>query len=115
MCVLIIRVGEWLLSRYSQHNMNKQELKEALISLGIKPNHYTIDGESYKDSSWVLDISFNRFSFIKKYRVWHVFHFERGQRYDEKTFSTEDEACVYIYEKLKHLQDVIKKFNLENW
>jgi hypothetical protein len=95
--------------------MNKQELKEALISLGIKPGHYTIDGESYKDSSWVLDISFNRFSFIKKYKVWHVFHFERGQRYEEKTFHTEDEACTYIYEKLTHLQEIIKKFNLENW
>jgi hypothetical protein len=94
--------------------MDKQELKEALISLGVKPRHHTIDGGCFQDSTWVLEMSFNHFLFDKKYKVWNVFFIERGQRYDEKIFYKEEEACRYIYEKLKHSQETINKFKLKD-
>lgn len=34
---------------------------------------------------------------------WHVFLSERGQRHEERTFSDEDEACVFFLTRLFQL------------
>lgn len=34
---------------------------------------------------------------------WQVFLSERGKRYEERTFSTEDEACTYFLKRLFQL------------
>jgi len=94
--------------------MNRQELIENLNQLGVKPKHYTLENESYKDSSIVMEYSHNYFSPDKKYDVWNVFRFERGAHNDERTFYSENEACLYVYEKLKRHQEIIIKFNLKD-
>ena len=48
-----------------------------------------------------------------EYDEWRVFHFERGERFEEKIFYSEDEACLNMFEKLKHQQDIIRKYNLK--
>jgi hypothetical protein len=58
-----------------------------------------------KEGSWVIEPVYG-----KKGRS--VFNFERGKRYDEKSFDTEDEACKYIYENLKKRQEIVIKFKL---
>jgi len=91
--------------------MNKQELEQDLITLGIGTENYTLNGPPYKDSSWVLEAVDTK----KSVSMWRVFNFERGKRYDEVTFNTEDEACAYIFEKLKKLRDTLIKFNLKHF
>jgi hypothetical protein len=90
--------------------MNKQELEQDLKTLGVKPDNYTLNGPPYKDSSWVLEAVNAK----KSIGVWRVFNFERGKIYDEKVFNTEDEACKYIYEKLRKHHELFKKFRLNN-
>jgi len=92
--------------------MTKTELIKSLNNIGVHPRNYTLDNEPYKDSSWVLERSYNHVN-NTKYEMWNVFSFERGKRYDEIAFSSENEACSYIYEKLKRWQETIKKFNLK--
>lgn len=90
--------------------MNKQELEKNLITLGVKPDNYTLNGPPYKDSSWVLESLYDR---KKAAQIWTVFNFERGTHYDEKLFDTEDEACNFIYGKLKKHQEIVVKFKLK--
>jgi len=90
--------------------MNKKELEENLIALVVHPRNYTLNGPPYWDSSMVLEPLHNKNKSIEK---WTVFNFERGKRYDEQLFDNENEACVYMYEKLKKFQELIGKFNLK--
>ena len=92
--------------------MNRQELEKDLIALGVKPGNYTLNGPPYHDSSWVLESVYDR---KKAVEIWSVFNFERGKRYDEEVFITEDEACKYIYKKLKTHQELVIKFKVKDW
>ena len=91
--------------------MNKEELGKILIKLGVEPRNYTLNGPPYKDSSWVLESKFNLMKFSN---IWSVFNFERGVIYDKKSFDTEDEACNYIYQKLKKHQELFNRFKAKN-
>ena len=84
--------------------MTVEDLNNNLIILGIHPRNYTLNGPPYNDSSWVIEL---------KGKVWSVFNFERGKRYDERFFNSEDEACKYIFEKLKKWQELVIKFKLK--
>ena len=86
--------------------MNIKDLKQNLIFLGVDPRNYTLNGPPYKDSSWVLESDFDIIKFTK---IWHVFNFERGKRYDENVFDTEDEACRYLFEKLRKHKELFDK------
>ncbi len=33
-------------------------------------------------------------------QTWNVFVFERGERFEERQFSSEDEACVYFLKRV---------------
>jgi len=46
--------------------------------------------------------------------VWTVFNFERGKRYDEITFDTEEKACNYLLDKLIKHQELVDKFKLKD-
>jgi len=93
--------------------MTQLELIKSLNNIGVHPRNYTFNDEPYKDSSWVLEYSYNYVN-NTKYKVWNVFFIERGKHSDEKSFTLENDACLYIYEKLKHWQDTITKFNLKS-
>ena len=42
---------------------------------------------------------------------WLVYYFsERGDRSSEKYFSTEDEACQYIYDHMLERKDILDSF-----
>ena len=93
--------------------MKKQKLIESLINLGVKTKHYTLDNEPFKDSSLVLERTTNHAKDME-YDEWRVFRLERGERFEEKIFYSEDQACLYMFEKLKHQQDIIRKYNLKD-
>jgi hypothetical protein len=69
--------------------VNKAELKTKLDSPGINENFYSLDGQLLP----------GRLVLYHSYENWNVFYFdERGNRNDEVTFQSENEACQYIYE-----------------
>ena len=77
--------------------MNKKELKEKLDSLGINENFYSLVGDLLPD----------RVILYNSYNDWLVFYFdERGNRNDEQTFNSENEACQYIYNCFKKLEKI---------
>ena len=77
--------------------MNKSELKEKLDLLGINENFYSLSGALLPD----------RVILYNSYDEWLVLYFdERGNRNDEQTFSSENEACQYIYNKFKRLGNI---------
>ncbi|TCW60399.1 hypothetical protein [Treponema sp. J25] len=71
--------------------MNTKELKMILERENYDPHSYSLDGMN----QWEC------YCLEKSYGAFHVFYNERGNRVGEKTFKSEDEACRYLYEKLK--------------
>ncbi|KIO76011.1 hypothetical protein TH53_17480 [Pedobacter lusitanus] len=68
--------------------MNREELKQKLEELNVYPGFYSLNGELLPD----------RIVLNHNYDKWEVFYFdERGNRDSEKTFSSENDACNYIY------------------
>ncbi len=80
--------------------MNKEELVKALTELGVKPDHYSLNGGRYTETTIVLEKTNNHYDLEKGYDVWNVFFFER-ERFDEKSFYTESEALLDIYDRFK--------------
>ena len=75
--------------------MKLQELKKAIhnlyvfdeyLKLGIHGN----DGET---------------SIMEENSSWVVSNYQRGKRQIDKTFRYEEEACSYVYEKFKNMED----------
>lgn len=72
--------------------MTISELRNKLGLLGIDENTYSLDGELNPDSI----VLFN------SYQEWKVFYLdERGGKHGKRTFSSEQEACDYIYKLFK--------------
>lgn len=82
--------------------MKKENLKQKLQQLDIPASYYSMDG-SLEEGAFVLH--YNR-------QTYEVFLFERGNRFELKTFQTESEACEYLYERLKRLKETNEKFNI---
>jgi len=80
--------------------MNRVELKKKLEELGLSPSYYSFDGER-KPASYVLTHSLNE---------WRVFLMDEhtDKRHDERIFNSEEEACNYMYEILKRMDDFLK-------
>ena len=77
--------------------MDKTELKEKLDLLGINEKFYSLSGTLLPD----------RVILYNSYEKWLVFYLdERGNRNDEQTFYSENEACQYIYNKFKRLERI---------
>ena len=74
--------------------MNREELLIRLDELKVKATQYSLYGDLLPD----------RIVLYNSYNDWIVFYLdERGNRNDQKTFSSENEACNYIYEEFKDL------------
>lgn len=72
--------------------MNREELKRRLDELRVNPGFYSLNGELLPD----------RLVLYRSYDTWTVFYLdERGNRHDEQIFFSEEEACSYLYERLK--------------
>lgn len=83
--------------------MNKNELEYKLNLLEVRPSSYALEGELLPD----------RIVLYNSYHNWEVFYLdERGGRNDVKVFSSEDEACQYIYEIFRDIKEVEKKYGL---
>jgi hypothetical protein len=70
--------------------MTLQELIDALSRQGVQPRAYDLEGTS-RDEVYCLD---------NVHGKWIVYYRERGMRRDERVFSSEDEACCYLFELL---------------
>lgn len=80
--------------------MNIDDLKNRLIEMQINPLYYSLN-EGLKSDSLILNIYHNK---------WEVFYMdERGSKHDELIFNTENDACIYIYNRFKNLY-LIKKY-----
>ncbi len=67
--------------------MKTADLKQKLQEIGISKNEYNLDGE-LQDNSIIL---------WKNHHQWQVIMYERGNQNEIGSFSSEDEACEYIY------------------
>lgn len=83
--------------------MNKFELDRKLKGLKISPQRYSLNGELKSDAIILFH----------NYTKWEVFYLdERGGRNEEKTFSSEEEACLYIYMLFIKEKGIAEKFGL---
>lgn len=73
--------------------MNKKELAEILRKENVPENTYSLDGGLPNDSMCLE----------KNAAGWEVYYSERGQKYHEKYFFTEEEACEYLYHRIKEI------------
>ena len=81
--------------------MNRNELKYKLDKLNVFTGFYSLEGDLLPD----------RIVLFHNYYIWEVFYFdERGNRDNEKVFSSENEACEYIYEHFKQQKAIEKKY-----
>lgn len=71
--------------------MRKQELKKALIEMGIPSSYYNLDGTGRTDERFCLEYVSGE---------WRVYFRERGINTTNESFSSEEEACRFIYEQL---------------
>ena len=81
--------------------MNRKSLKVKLDLLGVKRTQYCVDG----------GLNFDCIILFSNYNMWEVFYLdERGGRNDEKCFTTENEACEYVYRIFKDAKEIESKF-----
>lgn len=71
--------------------MNRTELREMLTADGIRPDAYSLDGGLYED----------RLCIEENYGTWEVYYVERGKRWNQRRFDTEDDACRYLLKLLR--------------
>ena len=73
--------------------MNTHDVKVELENNKIDPRAYSIYGETdlSGDEQYVLNKSWDN---------WVVYYLERGERNNQKMFSSEDEACRYFLEMI---------------
>lgn len=71
--------------------MKKNELKQALKLSNIPEYYYNIDGIGEVDQKVCLEYINSK---------WHVYYSERGKKFDECIFQSEEEACQNLYDRL---------------
>lgn len=71
--------------------MKKNELRDVLIEMGIPPILYNLDGNGRTDERFCLELINNE---------WRVYFSERGVKTTNEKFSSEEEACQFIYDQL---------------
>lgn len=81
--------------------MDRIDLKNKLDALNVYPGFYSLYGELLPD----------RIVLYHNYAKWEVFYFdERGNRDKEKVFSSESDACEYIYEYFREQKEIENKY-----
>jgi hypothetical protein len=71
--------------------MKKNELKHALHLKNVPEYYYNIDGIGEVDQKVCIEYINSK---------WSVYYSERGKKFDEHTFDSEEEACKNLYERL---------------
>lgn len=71
--------------------MDKAELARVLQEDGYRPTAYSLDG-GLRDDTLCLD---------EVHGKWVVYYSERGQRWNEREFSSEDAACQYFLKLIR--------------
>lgn len=71
--------------------MNKNELRDALMNIGVSSFLYNLDGNGRTDERFCLE-------FVND--EWGVYFSERGIKTMNNKFLSEEEACQFIYEQL---------------
>jgi len=72
--------------------MRVADAKEIVESARIDPTLYDFAGEAHES---LCLLAFGQ--------EWRVFISERGQRSEERTFTSEDDACVYFLKRIFQL------------
>jgi hypothetical protein len=72
--------------------MNVDDVREIVQAARVDPTYYSFDQE--RNEALCL---------LPAGRTWHVFLSERGQRHEERSFDSEDEACTYFLTRLFQL------------
>jgi hypothetical protein len=72
--------------------MRLDDVREILQAARVDPTYYSLDGERHE-----------ALCLLAAGQTWRVFLSERGQRYEERFFDTEDEACTYFLKRLFRL------------
>ena len=72
--------------------MRLSDLREIVEAARVDPAYYSLEGERH-EALCILPAG----------QTWHVFLSERGSRFEEHEFSSEDEACTYFLKRLFHL------------
>jgi len=85
--------------------MTKQELIQALDDIAVDRKSYSLEDGI---AGVILEKTTNHYGDDKEYDIWNVYEVDRG-RVGEKTFYSENEALMDIYERLKHFQEYRKK------
>jgi hypothetical protein len=71
--------------------MNRKELKNIFDKEKISPRVYSLYGPVGDDNRYVLE---------ERFGTWFVYYSERGERFGEQIFISEDEACKYMLQKI---------------
>lgn len=71
--------------------MNKNELKNTLMKLGVSSILYNLDGDGRTDERFCLEYTDNE---------WRVYYSERGIKTTNEIFASEEDACQFIFEQL---------------
>jgi hypothetical protein len=89
--------------------MNLNELYIKLKELGIPEDRYYLHGlyGSTNDDN-KLALMLKKGEYTTKYEVYYK---ERGEKHSVRLFTTEDEACQYIYKQLKENKEIEDKYS----
>ncbi len=69
--------------------MRVSDAREIVRLARVPPGYFSFDGE-LDEALCLIPIG----------PTWHVFLSERGRRYEELAFDSEDDACVYFLKRL---------------
>ncbi|MGI8662552.1 MAG: hypothetical protein ACR2LQ_04980 [Acidimicrobiales bacterium] len=69
--------------------MRVADAQEIVEAARVDPTYFSFDGERHE-----------ALCLLAAGQTWQVFLSERGQRYEERSFETEDEACTYFLKRL---------------
>ena len=82
--------------------MNTSELLKELQALGIPSSWYLIGDKGITDDKTVLRLIDNQ---------WTVYFCERAEKYELKTFESEDAACNELLSRMKSEKDYRSKIS----
>jgi hypothetical protein len=68
------------------------DLREIIQAAHVDPAYYSLEGERHE-----------ALCILSSGQTWLVFLSERGNRHEEKTFNSEDEAATYFLKRLFEL------------
>jgi hypothetical protein len=89
--------------------MTIAELHNKLKELGIPEDRYYIHGlYGSTDDDNRLALTIRKGKYTAEYEVYYK---EKGEKHSTRIFITEDEACQYIYKRLKADKEIEDKYS----